>query len=526
MIKYKVVIADDEREIFGRLEKFLNCTDDFEIVGSAGNGYDAYHLVETLQPDILITDIIMPFISGIELVKMVKENYPLVKTAIVSGANNFEYTKEAMDLNVVGYLTKPVDKEAVKKLLDKIRKVFASQEQAFKIDNLRKKYESSVENAIENVLAINMLGGLKKSSYEQLSEFGFSFENKTYALAFVTPYKNEINKPKFKENYHLIKHIAQDILIKHFEVRVVMFEDGIVFVLLDNLGNFSQKISSAFYEIIKIIERKLKTELLVSISKEYVDFTRFHDAYLDTQNIIFSERLVDFGNIILSSDVIEDDVDKLYMLESDILEIEKCIRMGSKEEMQKLFDSLEEKLFSSKKHLSQEYLCINLSNVFIKYARDCNVIITDIVSSNLYTEFMEFKSSGKLFKHFIKLVGIVQQKSVESKITNSEKILKDAVEYIEENYQKSELSLEMVCYKIGVSISYLSMLFKKKKDINFIKYLINYRMEMAKKLLRETDLKVIEVSIKCGYSNVYYFSHSFKKHTNMTAGEYRAHENN
>lgn len=521
MKKYKIVIADDEREVFGRLEQFINITDDFEIIGSVGNGYDAFHLIEKVQPDILITDIIMPFVNGIELVKMVKENYPLVKTAIISGANNFEYTKEAIDLDIVGYLVKPVLEDDVNNLLNKFRDILKKEELAFMIDKLRKKYEDSMESALENILAVNMLGGSLKTSFEELNNLGFSFLDKKYSLVFVTPYKPEINRAKFKENYYLIKHIATEIIKKFFNVKVIQFEDGIIFLVMDDEGNFSRKLSLTFFEIIRTIEHKLKTELLVCVSKEYDDFSRLNDAYLDTQNVMFSGQIVDFGKLIMAEDIVEEDVDKLYLFESDITQIEKCIRMGTKEELYSLFEELDKKLFSSRKYVSHEYLCINLSNIFLKYARDCNVNVSDIITNSLITEFAEFKNSKKLFDHFISLIFTVRDQSKKSKINNSEKILQDAIKYIEANYSNPDLSLELVCSEINISVSHLSMLFKKKKGINFIKYLITLRMEMAKKLFRETDLKVINISTQCGYSNVYYFSHSFKKYTGITPGKFR-----
>lgn len=524
MKKYKVLIADDEREIFGRLDHFISKTDDFEIVGSVGNGYDAFHFIEKEQPDILITDLVMPFINGIELVKMVKENYPLIKTAIVSGANNFEYTKKAINLDVIGYLIKPVIEEEVNHLLDKIRERFQKEALDFVMQELREKYENSMENALEKILAINMLGGSLKSSVDDLNSLGFKIGNQKYCLASITPYKPEFNKVRFKENYFLIKHIATELLIKFFEVKVVQFDDALVFLLMDDKDDFMRRLSRSFFEIIKSIEQKLNTELLICVSQEYGDFSRLNDAYRDTQNLMFSEGLVDFGKLILADDIVKNDIDEIYMLESDIALIEKCVRVGSEDELINLFNDLEKKLFSSRKVLSYEYLSINLSNIILKYARDCNVRITDIISSNLVLEFSGFKNSRKLFDHFIGLVFKVREHSKKTKLSNSERILEDAIIYIEKNFSNPDLSLEMVCNEINISVSHLSMLFKKKKGINFIKYLINYRMEMAKKLFLDSDMKVVNVSSKCGYSNVYYFSHSFKKYTGLTAKEFRGHE--
>ena len=106
--KYKMILVDDEDDVRGRILSKIKESSGFEVVGKAGNGYDALELIEELEPHIVLTDIKMPFINGIELAKIIRREYPMTKVAFISGYDEFDYAREAIDLKVLSYLTKPV----------------------------------------------------------------------------------------------------------------------------------------------------------------------------------------------------------------------------------------------------------------------------------------------------------------------------------------------------------------------------------------------------------------------------------
>lgn len=116
---YKVIIADDEIDVRERLVNMVqNISDDFEIVGIFENGYDALENVTKVKPDLIITDIEMPFISGLELIKQAKISLPLVKSIIITGYDKFDYAKEAIKLGVLGYISKPISQEELSEVLE------------------------------------------------------------------------------------------------------------------------------------------------------------------------------------------------------------------------------------------------------------------------------------------------------------------------------------------------------------------------------------------------------------------------
>lgn len=105
---YKILLVDDEDEIRGRIASLIDQQSGFAVVGKAGNGHDAYELVEEIRPDVVLTDIKMPFVDGIELARMLKRDYPTVKVAFITGYDEFKYAQEAIELDVISYLMKPL----------------------------------------------------------------------------------------------------------------------------------------------------------------------------------------------------------------------------------------------------------------------------------------------------------------------------------------------------------------------------------------------------------------------------------
>ncbi len=131
-MKYSVVIAEDEELLLHNLVKKVETSDtDFEVVGTAQTGIQAYELVEKLTPDLVITDIRMPVMDGITLIKKIQDNYPLTDFIITSGYSDFEYTKSAIQLKVTEYLLKPVDPDELKSTLLQLRNKYKLQQSSF-----------------------------------------------------------------------------------------------------------------------------------------------------------------------------------------------------------------------------------------------------------------------------------------------------------------------------------------------------------------------------------------------------------
>jgi two-component system response regulator YesN len=133
----------------------------------------------------------------------------------------------------------------------------------------------------------------------------------------------------------------------------------------------------------------------------------------------------------------------------------------------------------------------------------------------------KFKTIESFVEYISQKIKDIRNSDVNSHKSNTERMLEGTINYVIKNYADPMLSLEKVCGEMNVSVSHLSMLLKKKKGITFNKFLIKIRLDKAIELLKTTDMKIADISNVCGYNEVYYFSHSFKKYTGVPPGEYR-----
>ena len=147
-MKYTVVVADDEEEIRRSLVRRVKWEEiGFEVVGEAENGADALELVEKLEPDLLLTDIKMPFLSGIELARAVREVRPMVQIAFLSGFDDFTYAQQAIQYNIVSYMLKPISAKEIEAELIKIKKAMDQ-----RVEEFTKKEKRSWTSARRNSL--------------------------------------------------------------------------------------------------------------------------------------------------------------------------------------------------------------------------------------------------------------------------------------------------------------------------------------------------------------------------------------
>lgn len=148
---YTIVLVDDEEEVRKRIISKIPQNMGFEIIGQAANGYDAIDLIERLKPDVVITDIRMPYVDGIQLANIIRTEYPKTKIAFISGYDEFAYAKEAIELNVLSYLSKPIAEEEVKHFLHKLKNILDEEYQAvFNQERLDVIYRENLPALIEN----------------------------------------------------------------------------------------------------------------------------------------------------------------------------------------------------------------------------------------------------------------------------------------------------------------------------------------------------------------------------------------
>ena len=511
---YTIVIADDEVALRQAMIKRIDWkTIGFEVIGEAENGVEALELVERLEPDLLLTDIKMPFISGINLARKVREIRPAMQIAFLSGYDDFSYAQQAIKYNIIKYLLKPISsKELTKELID-IKE---------KMDAINQSFVSSFEVDQQQLLVERLLMPLvldsdfvidekqreHESSLNQEAvqlEVRASLEEKTKYLVMVIRYFDKRGQNITSRN-HLpgIKGIVKKYL------RFGSFYSGkkIITLLTGQSWEIEKYVNIIVNEIVQSSERILCADCYIGLSSINDSLMKTNLLYSEAMSAVEygqgSKRNINFiGDIKRTSMICYEDVDKIELYLSSIFVM--FIDQGA---TRADIDLLMIRIISSTCALVYSVCDAKSSALFFNKASELSSIFNKHSFNEKRMDLIEF---CLLSKSLIK-----KQKKM-----NSEVICDELMEIINNEYGNEELSLGVVSDRLHVSISYLSSLVKKNMGETFITLLTNKRMEVAKDLVLYSSAKVLEIAYKCGYSDQHYFSYCFKKQYGVSPNKMR-----
>lgn len=526
---YRIVIADDESTVRERLLSLLKKLDNnFEVVGSFENGYDALLGITKLQPDLLITDIKMPYINGIDLIKQAKFEVPLLQSIIISGYDSFEFAKQAIDLRVVGYLTKPISFEELKEV------VYKAKEETEKIliadkneENLKRQVNENLTLLQEDDLtSLVQLKTISESFKAKLENDGIDLDYE-YQFIVIFDTDQEIETLSYEKNEYF-----RVLISKYFEeefnssgIKKYSFITGSEFVSLCVSNDVFDK--EVFVDKVKTINAKLMKIANLSVScgisdlmkKEEVNYRKmFRHA-----KRCLEYRTVVGKNLVMVFDDLENEGNQLIgkIDENEYKSISYDILYGKAEETKNIVHKIIDQISMQSYKDTHDFIlgnifdsllksCVDLSNLYSGYRRH-----TDLVNS-LYS----LKTSESIRDFFDTLIDKIIEINESSRTDKVQSSFDQIKKYIENNYSNSCLCLEDIANELCYSVSYISAILKKN-DSSFTKYLTDVRMEKARILLMESDNKLLTIANAVGYEDPYYFSHCFKKYYGVSPLEYK-----
>lgn len=517
---YKLILVDDEDDVRGRILSKIKDESGFEVVGKAGNGFDALELIEEHRPHVVITDIKMPFINGIELARRIRRDYPTTKVAFISGYDEFEYAREAIELNVVSYLMKPITSRDIDDFLKRLK---ISLDEEFDIlsntRNIERKYQESIPVLVNSYLnSFRQKAELETDDINRLETYGLDLSEGNYVVGNVS-----MSRERFDEETKiLVQELAQKVF-KTFEICITFLTpEGVTFVLEDDRLSSSHNIDLQVFEILKYVEEYRNTTLQFGISKVFHNFKQFPNAFSEGEQSLRHCKYFNMGDIIYFDDI--EDIEKKHIVIDDVdfSDFEYELKFGNKQGIKtKLEQILKKTRSDGNVILDHELVIIKISNSLINFMKSINVNIGTVIDGNLIEKLMSYSDSDELKEYVYDLAINLREQNVKSQANKTDRLVEQAIKYVDENYQDPSLSLEEVSEVLNISVSYLSMLLSKLKGITFNKYLIKVRMEKAQELLKLTNEKIVNIATMCGYNEVYYFSHSFKKYTGKSPKEFR-----
>ena len=532
----KVFLVEDEMVIRNGIVKSINWEKEgYRLVGEASDGELAYPMILKEKPDILLTDIKMPFMDGLELSRLVKQELPDTKILIFSGYDEFEYAKEAIRIGVTEYLLKPVSSAQLLEVMRRISKQIEQDREEREIlrqyqEDMKENVERERQNFFSHVIRGEVsIGEAVKNGKKYGMDLSAGFYSIILFKIFSTPEENIVSEHIWKICEKIETKVDEIPYAYYFQRGI----DGWVFLLTaESKEQMEERQKNLCDCLAEIMKNERKVEYFGGIGKPVERIRNLGQSFRDAERI-FAERFTRQSNQFLSGfekmDVYKDDEFQIKDL-GDVGKsremIEKFLNNGTKEELEEFMDTYfirmkEDKLQST---LMRQYIIMDIYIVIMSF---CEKI--DAVNHDYQQETEKLKSTIQNMNSVSEIrsyITYMLNQAIELRDSISKKryadIIKAAEKMISEHYMSEEISLNSVADSVGMSPSYFSSVFSKESGKTFVEFLTETRMEKAKELLMCSALKTSEIGYEVGYKDPHYFSYIFKKTQGCSPKDYRA----
>lgn len=528
----KVFVVEDEPMVRERIRDILlNNKEEFIYCGEASDGELAYAMITEIRPDIVITDIKMPFVDGIELSKLIKKDMPWIKIIIISAYEEFSFAKEALSIGIEEYIIKPVTSSEILETLKKVKnKIEDERLLMINLENLEKEVNEN-KNILEKRFFNKLLFGTSKISelYEEANRLNLNIVAKYYNVVSMEYYPNNLDHDTY-EDFLKLQEIINKILKTNEEV-LIAHEKSYSEIIMLIKGNNKKLVEEKAFSIAQAlqyeIERNTPYKIYIGIGNIYERLSDIPKSYIESQKaksislVLSHERIVGTSDLEFNFEK-DDNIKKI-----ELVDIESIIRYNEKDKVDKLVDKIANYFveFKNSSFVLSYYLYLDIAFKCFKILREYGgeIKILNKMISPLYA--LQNMSEAQ-FKSVVKdLIHTTMKIKLSSFSKKYDCIIKKAKEFIEENYVDPSLSLSTVAEKVNMSMSHFSFIFKQETGETFIEYLTNLRINKAKELLLNSDLKNVEIATKVGYNEPHYFSYIFKRKTGMSPQEFRTKNN-
>lgn len=536
---YKVMIVDDEAIIREGLRSRIDWQSyGFELVGDYANGCEALDAVGLQPPDLIISDICMPFMDGLELAEHVQQQYPQIKMVILTGFDEFEYARRAIRLKVSDFILKPITAYEIRERLIQIRtEMDESYLQQENIDQIQLQLSQSLPLLRERFWEEALTTGVPASEYtHQLQQLQLPMMQSPYCMSLlessspspiVTSESNTSDQP-----YAMLYSFIEQALPEQLVFVPIVFQSQLLVLFAAKPGYqvTPQSLRSEMQQLLHAACIRVEVRGEISFSGgigHYCDNPiLLPNAYRDALYAIDEKFLLPSRSAplyVLSTlaplpppNSIQDTT-RLYQLERELLQ---CIRNGDMQlitsQVQQLADQLYEQRFSRNE-------CISQFDRIAQLIRDWLVQLDNGI--DFYSDWQQVNivlplHLNQLTERMITVLKALHHRLYTASHSGNQHIQR-ALQYIEQHYGNPKLSLQDMCTLTLMSTTRFCQAFKQHTGETYIEYLTHLRIDKARELLRLTDDKFYQIAEKVGYTDPNYFSAFFKKHTGLTLRQYR-----
>lgn len=502
---YKILIVDDENNERMGLQRLISKYQYPLEVRQAQNGKVALEIMEKEDIDILLTDIKMPFMTGIELIEQVNKRGLNPICIIYSAYGEFEYAQNAIQLGVLQYLLKPIKLEKFEKLFDKVIEI-CKEKSTQKIRNEQlKKTLKSIE---EEKYAQKILRYLDlEYGEEKFNELEERTQEETFCPIIISLYSSLIFK--YWENYEqdILNLVGQNTLF-------INKSDTQFLILIRNKDLSSKQISEISKTFIKISKNKYQSEVYIVAGNSCKGIKKLKDEYIKMSQQLDYQFFVSKSMFFIHNEngIIRKTSEMLSLYFERILTFAKLEDyQGMSNEFKKAFEYVEQS-----EGFTSLYIKYNFSEVI---KRCCEILHSEERMMEIVEEIYGANSIIQLKESIFTLIDTLSK--YKKKQGNENRLIVLAKSIVNERFSDYNLNVSQIAEDMEMSAAYLSTLFKTETNQNLAKYICQYRMEKAKELLKITNMKIADISKKVGYINPSYFISLFKNNVGCSPAKYR-----
>ena len=540
----KIFLAEDEVVVRETIKRMIPWEElGFELVGEAADGEMALPLLIRQQPDLLITDIKMPFMDGLTLARLAKKEIPGLKVVILSGYDDFNYAKQAIGIGVEDYLLKPITKNALIERLSEIRSRYEHEKtQKEYYEKFQREMQAYEKNSSRDFFEALVGGSMDMMEvYKRAEKLGLDIVAEAYNVLIFTMNCDEDFSGQ-RDEYSSWEAESLELLENFFAghssamlFRINIFSYGVL--LKGQRETIEENTRACVDEIRKILSRQdgrrewflavgQSVDRLSQIQKSYHTASRaFSQRYLYDENILYYDEMETMEHPGGQAET----EDNAYLQKVDVNALnpailQKFLSNGLQEETENFvkdyFYAIGQEPMESL--VFRNYVILNVRFSVISFIKGLGCDTNEMESADTEEVLAE---SGKNMESAIAYAKKMISQAIEIRDQNSgnknRSILKTAVDFIDSHYMDEEISLNTVANVANVSSNHFSALFSQNMGQTFIEYLTSLRMNKAKELLRCTGMRSSEIAGEIGYKDAHYFSYLFKKTQGMTPSDYR-----
>lgn len=529
-MKFKVVVIDDKPFIRTAIIKTidwdsLGCF----VAGEATDGTEGREIILKTQPDIIITDIKMPGLSGLELVEFVKPSLPSSKVILITGYQEFEYAQKAVKLGVFDFILKPISNkelyDVVARAVNEIKKELERKKVLEKSAKIEKLYKSSLPD-LQRKMILDRINGIEPSG--ENSHVGFEDINCNTDRYFLVLLKSE--SVSTQDRKYLFDKVVSCAHARkqlyNIEILDVIIGNDLVFVMFFKEAISAKKAKLNAERYLNSINHEISQDICdkyhITVSSLYTSMNHLNQAYTEASSIMNTHFFENTRGIKFSESETSHKVLEKTSIISDLDSFYEILEQPENQEIAERLETLVQNIgifsngdiFIAKTLLSE--ICITTARYYYRKSgnetgltKTVDEILSDI------SRLQDITQAVNYLKEFI--CNIKSRQMAES---NYSLIVQKVIKYIGDHYWE-DISLKKVAELFSTNASYLSRLIKKETGENYVDIVSRTRIEVSKKLLKDPQNRINEVAEAVGYKDYAYFYQVFKKFEGISPSEYK-----